>query len=128
MSANLIIVPIINEKYWTLLVGNLSKKRWEFFDSLPKATHKAIFSDVISHLYVDSKNAWHDDIRNWPIETIKNVSTQNNNVDCGMFICKYMEAVIQLEPVQWELLKDWQSSIALFRAELAYGILCTNIQ
>ncbi|PKU73355.1 Putative ubiquitin-like-specific protease 1B [Dendrobium catenatum] len=127
MSVNLILVPIIKEKHWTLLVGNKSKKLWQSFDSLPKATHKAILPKVISHLYEETKNIFNDDLMKWPIKLITNVPTQDNSVDCGLFVCKYMETVIQHESVQWDVHKNWQSSMTLFKAEFAYALLCTNI-
>ncbi|PKU59534.1 hypothetical protein MA16_Dca027176 [Dendrobium catenatum] len=45
-NANLMFVPIINERHWTLLVANLKTKNWDFMDSIPKATHKAIAPEV----------------------------------------------------------------------------------
>ncbi|PKU64489.1 hypothetical protein MA16_Dca008412 [Dendrobium catenatum] len=48
MNINLILVPTINQEHWTLLVCNLRKKTWEFLDSLPKATHKAVAPEVVS--------------------------------------------------------------------------------
>ncbi|KAL0925954.1 hypothetical protein M5K25_004331 [Dendrobium thyrsiflorum] len=84
-KVNLILVPIIHGQHWTLLVCNLSQKNWEFYDSLPKATHKAILPEVISHLYKETENAYDEDIRLWPINTIANIPTQANSVDCGMY-------------------------------------------
>ncbi|KAH0449012.1 hypothetical protein IEQ34_022812 [Dendrobium chrysotoxum] len=49
-----------------------------------------------------------DDIRLWPIHTIPRVPTKKNSVDCGMYICKYMEAVIRLQLVIWADLTNWQ--------------------
>ncbi|XP_020705781.1 sentrin-specific protease 2-like [Dendrobium catenatum] len=120
-NANIMFVPIINEKHWTLLVANMKTKRWDFMDSLPKATHK------ISHLYDDAEDAFEDDIRTWPIHSIPNLPTQENSVDCGMFVCKYMEQVIQNNNTDWDIHKIWQSNMALFRAEFAYAIFCSMI-
>ncbi|PKU77616.1 Putative ubiquitin-like-specific protease 1B [Dendrobium catenatum] len=121
-------VPIINEKHWTLLVANMKTKRWDFMDSIPKATHKAIAPEVISHLYDDAKDAFEDDIRTWPIQAIPNLPAQDNNVDCGMFVCKYMKQVIQNNNIDWDIHKNWQSNMALFRAEFAYAIFCSTIR
>ncbi|KAH0461577.1 hypothetical protein IEQ34_009152 [Dendrobium chrysotoxum] len=46
-AANLILVPIIENSHWTLLVGNLKTEVWDFYDSLPKKTHRAILPEVI---------------------------------------------------------------------------------
>ncbi|PKU69894.1 Putative ubiquitin-like-specific protease 1B [Dendrobium catenatum] len=92
-NANIMFVPIINEKHWTLLVANMKNKRWDFMDSLPKAMHKSTTPEVISHLYHDAEDAFEDDIRTWPIQTIPNLPTQENSVDCGMFVYIYQEIV-----------------------------------
>ncbi|KAH0451476.1 hypothetical protein IEQ34_018775 [Dendrobium chrysotoxum] len=107
-AANLILVPIIESSHWTLLVGNLKNK--------------------ISHLYEDTTTSFATDIRRWRIRKIKQVPTQKNSVDCGMYVCKYMEAVIQPEAVVWADVKDWEDNMAKFRAEFAYAILSTTIK
>ncbi|KAH0459519.1 hypothetical protein IEQ34_012333 [Dendrobium chrysotoxum] len=112
----------------TLLVGNLKNKVWDFYDSLPKKTHRAILPEVISHLYEDTTTSFATDIRRWRIRKIKQVPTQKNSVDCGMYVCKYMEAVIQPEAVVWADVKDWEDNMAKFRAEFAYAILSTTIK
>ncbi|KAH0453904.1 hypothetical protein IEQ34_018228 [Dendrobium chrysotoxum] len=127
-AANLILVPIIESSHWTLLVGNLKNKVWDFYDSLPKKTHRAILPEVISHLYEDTTTSFATDIRRWRIRRIKQVPTQKNSVDCGMYVCKYMEAVIQPEAVVWADVKDWEDNMAKFRAEFAYAILSTTIK
>ncbi|KAH0453166.1 hypothetical protein IEQ34_017490 [Dendrobium chrysotoxum] len=130
-AANLILVPIIENSHWTLLVGNLKAKVWDFYYSLPKKTHRAILPEVvstilkiikrnyngillnswhlqISHLYDDTTNSFDTDIRGWWIQKIKQAPTQKDSVDCGMYVCKYMKAAIQPEAVVWTDVKDWQ--------------------
>ncbi|KAI0503489.1 hypothetical protein KFK09_014423 [Dendrobium nobile] len=72
----------------------MKTKKWDFMDSIPKATHKAIAPEVISHLYDDAKDAFEDDIRTWPIQAIPNLPAQDNNVDCGMFILNRQKPLI----------------------------------
>ncbi|KAH0461669.1 hypothetical protein IEQ34_009244 [Dendrobium chrysotoxum] len=107
-AANLILVPIIKNSHWTLLVGNLKTK--------------------ISHMYEDITNSFDTYIRGWRIQKIKQAPTQKNSVDCGMYVCKYMEAAIQPEAVVWTDVKDWQKNIAKFRAEFTYAILRATIK
>ncbi|PKU73616.1 hypothetical protein MA16_Dca013136 [Dendrobium catenatum] len=45
---NLLILPIIYSKHWTLLKVRLNKKIWKFYDSLPNPQHKQICEQVIS--------------------------------------------------------------------------------
>ncbi|KAL0923142.1 hypothetical protein M5K25_007190 [Dendrobium thyrsiflorum] len=99
-KVNLILVPIIHGQHWTLL---------------------------ISHLYEETQNAYDEDIRLWPTETIANVPTQANSVECGMYVCKYMETVIQLEQINWLDHTNWQDRMPIFRADFAYALFCTNM-
>ncbi|KAH0451054.1 hypothetical protein IEQ34_021746 [Dendrobium chrysotoxum] len=68
------------------------------------------------------------DIRGWRIQKIKQAPTQKNSVDCGMYVCKYMEATFQPEAIIWTDVKDWQDNMAKVRAEFAYAILSTTIK
>ncbi|KAH0455809.1 hypothetical protein IEQ34_015841 [Dendrobium chrysotoxum] len=66
-----LLLPIIQDFHWTLIVGNLSLKTWEFYDSLPKKTHRAVLPGVISHLFEETQKAFDEDIRGWLIRKIK---------------------------------------------------------
>ncbi|KAH0457732.1 hypothetical protein IEQ34_013047 [Dendrobium chrysotoxum] len=107
-ASNFMLVPIIEQSHWTLLVGNLKMK--------------------ISHLYDETSKSFETDIREWPVQRIKSAPTQKNNVDCGMYVCKYMEAAIQSEPVVWVNVIDWQDNMPKFRIEFVYAILTTTIE
>ncbi|KAH0461549.1 hypothetical protein IEQ34_009124 [Dendrobium chrysotoxum] len=117
------------EQYWTLLVGVVKEKYWAFFDSLPKAAHRDILNDVVDvvhKLHGDVGEAFDTDIRTWPINYHSGVPTQTNIIDCGMFVCKYMEKLIKYENVDWEQHKNLQDNMTLFRVELTYVILCSR--
>ncbi|KAH0452720.1 hypothetical protein IEQ34_020019 [Dendrobium chrysotoxum] len=62
-AANLMLVPIIEQSHWTLLVGNLKIKVWDFYDSLPKKTHIPVIPEVIFHIYEEIRNSFETDIR-----------------------------------------------------------------
>ncbi|KAL0913829.1 hypothetical protein M5K25_017319 [Dendrobium thyrsiflorum] len=100
-ASKVLLVPIIHNGHWTLLAGKLEERKWDFYDSLPKPTHVAICSDVIHHFYQDTEHAFDEDIRLWPVRAVVGVPVQSNSVDCGVFVCKYMEAAIQPEAVVW---------------------------
>ncbi|KAH0449091.1 hypothetical protein IEQ34_022891 [Dendrobium chrysotoxum] len=127
-AANLMLVPIIDKSHWTLIVGNLKKIVWDFYDSLPKKNHRAVLPEVISHLYDETRNSFDQNIRLRPIQQITHVPTQKNSVDCGMYVCKYMKAIIQLKPVVWADVKDWKENMPKFRAKFEYTILYTTIK
>ncbi|KAH0464897.1 hypothetical protein IEQ34_005000 [Dendrobium chrysotoxum] len=120
-AANLILVPIIESSHWTLLVGNLKNKVWDFYDSLPKKTHRAILPEVVNIPSVRGHNYF-------ICYGHSTMADPKNQINCGMYVCKYMEAVIQPEAVVWADVKDWEDNMAKFRAEFAYAILSTTIK
>ncbi|KAH0469012.1 hypothetical protein IEQ34_002244 [Dendrobium chrysotoxum] len=86
-TVDLLLIPVIHNDHWTLLVGNLIKKCWAFYDSLHKATHVAILPEVIKHFYEETQRVFVDnDIRQWPISLVVDALTQKNSFDCGMFV------------------------------------------
>lgn len=153
-TAQKILVPVLDREHWTLLVGLLQERTWEFYDSLPIPTHKAILPGVVSiglartnlsnnsyflwtlissygfgqmkALYADTGHAFDSDITTWPIVPVTGLPVQANSVDCGMYVCKYMETVAKPEEPRWEEKKNWQGDMPKFRAELAYAILCAS--
>ncbi|KAH0468018.1 hypothetical protein IEQ34_003051 [Dendrobium chrysotoxum] len=84
-------------------------------------THRAVFP-AISHLFEETKNAFDEDIRRWPIRQITEAPTQKNSV------CKYMEAIIQRILVVWSDVEDWVENMPKFRAEFAFALFCTTIK
>ncbi|KAH0448191.1 hypothetical protein IEQ34_021991 [Dendrobium chrysotoxum] len=100
-AAKYLLVPIIHDFHWTL---------------------------IISHLFEETNNAFDEDIRGWPIRKIKEAPTQKNSVDCGMYVYKYMEAIIQRILVVWSDVKDWEENMSKFRAEFSFKLFCTTIK
>ncbi|PKU77878.1 hypothetical protein MA16_Dca005710 [Dendrobium catenatum] len=47
-SWNIIVNPIIDGSYWTLLVGYRNQKKWEFYDSVPNPIHRSIAIKIMS--------------------------------------------------------------------------------
>ncbi|KAH0451139.1 hypothetical protein IEQ34_018438 [Dendrobium chrysotoxum] len=96
-EADYIISTLCHDRHWTLLVGVVKDKYWAFFYSLPKDHHKKILNDVIQKLHGDVGESFDTDIRTWPINFPSGVPTQTNSIDCGIFVCKYMEELVKHE-------------------------------
>ncbi|KAH0456341.1 hypothetical protein IEQ34_014248 [Dendrobium chrysotoxum] len=107
------LMPVADKSHWTLLVTYLKSLAWIFFDSFPNLTHRAILPDVVGTewyltvprclTYVLSEEDYFGgDIRNWPLSIATRIPTQTNGFDCGIFVCKYMEATILPRDVKWE--------------------------
>ncbi|XP_020595782.1 uncharacterized protein LOC110035824 [Phalaenopsis equestris] len=117
-----ILIPIVNNRHWTLLVGNQKDRKWRFYNSLPNKMHLGVTRDVIRHLHKDAGNAFHSDPSKWDVSTARGISTQTNSVDYGIFVCKYMKTLVQKGKNNWKDFQDWQAEMPRFRAEIVYEI------
>ncbi|PKU79790.1 Putative ubiquitin-like-specific protease 1B [Dendrobium catenatum] len=90
---------LCHDQHWTLLVRIVKKKYCAFFYSSPKATHRAILKDFVHKLHEDVGQTFDTNIREWTINYLNGVPTQENNIDCNMFMCKYMEELVKHEHV-----------------------------
>ncbi|KAH0460210.1 hypothetical protein IEQ34_010873 [Dendrobium chrysotoxum] len=60
------------------------------------------------------------------MKTKKEPFEASNDVDCGIFVCKYMEKVIIRKKTDWASFKDWQKYMLKFRVELEYALFLTT--
>ncbi|PKU63233.1 Putative ubiquitin-like-specific protease 1B [Dendrobium catenatum] len=127
-ASNFLLIPINDNDHWTLMVACLKQSTWYFFDSLPNPMHRAVLPLVTNHLHEKTQGCFQTDIRSWKVLEAEGVPTQTNGYDCGIFVCKYMENVIQLNSVKWDLLMNLQAEMPKFRAELAFMLLCSTLK
>ncbi|KAH0466484.1 hypothetical protein IEQ34_003722 [Dendrobium chrysotoxum] len=73
----------------------ISPMYWSYKERVPKI------------LYKNTKETFDSKITNWKFQTVKSVPTQINNVDCGMYICKYMKNIIFQSNTNWTDSKNW---------------------
>jgi len=101
-SYDILLVPIHIDSHWTLIVFNQSKNTISYLDSLAtsdvidrKATAKRYIKWFTKYLMEESKDKlgvpYHN--RNSRVIEYRNVPTQHNNYDCGVFICAYAENI-----------------------------------
>ncbi|KAH0454970.1 hypothetical protein IEQ34_016894 [Dendrobium chrysotoxum] len=70
---------------------------------LPKARPRFLRWDINIFLLAIQFCKIFKDLRNeHPINYPSGVSTQANSIDCGIFLCKYMEELVKHEDVDWE--------------------------
>lgn len=79
-----IFVPIIHNNHYTLVYLDIKKKVFYFFDSLKKINSNDMFEKF--EKYINDKT-W----KNYNIE----YDGQNDCFNCGVFICQYVEALLQ---------------------------------
>ncbi|KAH0448548.1 hypothetical protein IEQ34_022348 [Dendrobium chrysotoxum] len=61
----ILIHPIIDGSHWTLVVGLVNERKWEFYDSVPNPMHRNISIKIIRSLYRDTEEAFDSDINKW---------------------------------------------------------------
>ncbi|XP_020599873.1 ubiquitin-like-specific protease 1A [Phalaenopsis equestris] len=105
-DVKIIFFPIIHNQHWILLVLDLKLRKWRIYDSLPNQMHKAGATEVINMFARDAADVFTTKIHKWFISITKHVPSQRNSFDCGMFVCKYMETLVQIEKVDWSAHMD----------------------
>ncbi|XP_020592538.1 uncharacterized protein LOC110033035 [Phalaenopsis equestris] len=121
-EAKAIFFPIIHNQHWILLVLDLRLRKWRIYDSLPNQIHKAGAMEVVNMFARDAGDAFTSKINKWSLSITKNVPTQRNSFDCGMFVCKYMQTLVQRDEVDWSVHMNWQDHMQRFRAEFVYEL------
>ncbi|KAK8947930.1 Ubiquitin-like-specific protease ESD4 [Platanthera guangdongensis] len=112
-------MPCHMSSHWTLLVCRLKEHYWEFYDSLRSSRHRATLQNLVhSHHRMKTTEA----ITHWPINDVDDLPQQDNGNDCGVFVMKFMEAVLSTKTVAWKELKNWCEEMPTFRAEITANI------
>jgi len=103
-----VIFPInISNSHWTLAVANLKERQFEYYDSLGGQFAYTRYLEMFQRYFAFLWNQLHQEITqindlsndfadfgNWPLVNFGKVIQQNGN-DCGTFVCKFAECIIQ---------------------------------
>ncbi|KAK8921376.1 hypothetical protein KSP39_PZI001479 [Platanthera zijinensis] len=112
-------MPVHTPGHWSLLVCDLMRRKWDFYDSMPRSVHRTSLPTLVSAFYKDAHKALPSDLLTWKIEPVDKIPKQQGGTDCGVFVLKYMEAALSPSEIVWENHKNWQASMSRFRAEIA---------
>lgn len=91
-SKEYLFIPFSLKSHWVLIVANLKKHTFEFYDPLHLNCSDSSYNYVI--------DSWHDVLNNfssvdkWPIYYPPHI-LQKDNMNCGVFICYYAYQKIQ---------------------------------
>ena len=92
---DIIVIPLLYAKHWTLMVVYPDTKLIEYFDSFhnKQEPHKLFFtSKLFMDLLLESK---------FEVSYRKDIPSQFNNYDCGMYIIKFAEHAITGIPLNF---------------------------
>ena len=93
---NLIVIPLLYAKHWTLMVVYPNAKLIEFFDSFhyKQTPHQLFFTcKLFIEILLDCK---------FEITYRKDIPSQFNSYDCGMYIIKFAEHAITGIPLDFK--------------------------
>lgn len=122
-STRLVLMPVCYSQHWFLLVGQVPEKKWIIHDSLHNPLRKETARLDIEVLQKATAKKVHVGFTKWSVSLAGGIPQQENHVDCGVFVVKYMERIAQRGPVDWKECKDWQSQMSYFRAQICADIL-----
>ncbi|KAK8940126.1 Ubiquitin-like-specific protease 1D [Platanthera guangdongensis] len=98
-------MPVHPPSHWCLLVCNMKRCRWDFYDSLPHSRRRSSISALVGSFIEDAGSALPPNMLDWKIEPVEGIPKQRNEIDCGVFVLKFMEAALSTSEIAWEKTK-----------------------
>ncbi|KAK8956117.1 hypothetical protein KSP40_PGU007051 [Platanthera guangdongensis] len=98
-------MPVHTPNHWCLLVCNMKRCRWNFYDSLPHSRHRSSLSALVGSFIEDAGSALPPNMLDWKIEPVEGIPKQRNEIDCGVFVLKFMEAALFTSEIAWEKIR-----------------------
>lgn len=94
-DCSLIIIPVHRPGHWSLVIVSVPEKTITCFNSLGPSTVDQTCADIImKYLTCEAKARGRSlNTQEWKTEMAKNVTMQNNSIDCGVFVCYYARMV-----------------------------------
>ena len=125
---DMIFVPIhykfpVGHEHWALALIDLKKRGAYYYDSLRRDNSK-ILENLLNYLesvHMDKKKAPFD-TSDFTNENVKDIPTQENGYDCGIFMLKYAEYLSRNASITFT-----QKDMPQFRKRMVYEIVQNNI-
>lgn len=64
----------------------------------------------------------HAGFSKWSIIYCTGIPQQDNSVDCGVFVMKYMEHIAKPGDISWTSCTDWHTKMPMYRAQICAEI------
>lgn len=107
---NLILVPVHRPQHWALITIKPRERRIEYYDSL--GWNGEQYLSIVED-YLKSRTGENE----WTLENIAEIPRQDNNSDCGVFLCQYAIHLAKNQEFSFD-----QSSMPLKRKQMIYEI------
>ncbi|XP_043282359.1 sentrin-specific protease 1-like [Venturia canescens] len=91
---DLILVPVHLGNHWCLIVIRMNEKEIHYYDSL-KGDRTRYLDSMLKYLVAEAKEKKRKEIipQEWKLTIKKEIPVQENNYDCGVFVCTYAEHI-----------------------------------
>ena len=122
-SKDLILIPVHLGVHWVLVTMDMKKKELTYFDSLHTSnpTCLRILSEYLRAEHQDKKNSPLV-MEDWEMECPKNIPSQANGYDCGVFTCVNAERKSRDAPLDYS-----QKDMLYFRRRISYEIITGSL-
>ncbi|PKA66696.1 Putative ubiquitin-like-specific protease 1B [Apostasia shenzhenica] len=125
LRSDLLMVVLNRDSHWILVVLDLKAKQICIFDSIKNPAHKDVVFKLVEVLYQESESFQSFAISEWPVIYVELLPRQSSSSDCGVFVMKYMERLLDISDGEWSWRQylNWQVEMNVFRAQIAYDII-----
>jgi len=112
------LIPVHLQVHWCMAVVNLPEKKIEYYDSM-LGGNPLVFQLLTDYIVSESndKKKQAIDLSDWELIERRDIPTQQNGSDCGMFSCKFAEYASRKAKVDFS-----QRNMPYFRQRMVYEI------
>uniref|UniRef100_A0AC34GQ78 Ubiquitin-like protease family profile domain-containing protein n=2 Tax=Panagrolaimus sp. ES5 TaxID=591445 RepID=A0AC34GQ78_9BILA len=117
-SYDIWIVPVHLTHHWCMAIVDLQNQKIEYYDSM-LGNNRQVFDILSSYIYGEMKDKKKQEIctDQWERNCRKDIPTQQNGSDCGMFACKFAEYASRRAPIDFN-----QKHMPYFRKRMVWEI------
>jgi len=129
LDTDKILVPInVNNTHWVLACINIRDKRFEFYDSM-NGSPQSYFKNLRLWLADEWKERKEEtlDLSEWTDYTAPNCPQQGPNMNCGVFVMKFADALSRDVDLNKQHEPDWQQHMSLFRRRIANELVTNSM-
>ncbi|KAL3088575.1 hypothetical protein niasHT_023193 [Heterodera trifolii] len=119
----ILIIPIHLPNHWCMAIIDFRQKRLDYYDSLMGTNEKCLHNlrDYLEQESLDKRKRPFDS-EGWIMECRKDIPSQSNFSDCGMFSCLFAEYASRRAPITFT-----QKHISYFRERMCFEIYQKNL-
>ncbi|XP_011872767.1 PREDICTED: sentrin-specific protease 1-like [Vollenhovia emeryi] len=118
-AQDLMVVPVHLDIHWCMSIVDFRDKSITYYDSMGSSNPKCLVAlkQYLQDESLDKKKQSYD-MRDWKLQSAKNIPQQMNGSDCGVFSCMFAEYACGNKKITFT-----QDDMPYFRNKMVYEIL-----